>query len=163
MRLPVGVERHGSPKRTRRFMMRGVAALTALLAIAAALAIALPSASASAKFNSTAVVADSGDLVVQFEEGALRRFAAVDYRLVGDAIAQSPTLAVLHEGVTASIALIPDERGRVAGGLTLDIPTSADAPCGCGSLHIEYFNLTLTNLTSGRTYRLDPVSRDFPG
>ncbi len=27
---------------------------------------------------------------------------------------------------------------------------------------LEYFNLTLTNLTTGKTYRLDPVSRDLP-
>jgi hypothetical protein len=152
-----------SAREPRRFVMPRIGALAALLAVAAALAMALPGASASAKFNSTAVIVDSGDLVVQFEEGALKRFAAVDYRLVGDAEARRAALAVLHLGLTANVALNPDDRGRVAGSLTLDIPTSADTPCGCGTLHIEYRNLTLSNLTSGKTYRVDPVSRDFAG
>ena len=134
-----------------------------VLTIAAALTVGLSSTAASAKFAYTAVVDDNQDLVVQFEEGALKRFAAADYQLQGDATSESPTFGERFEDVTASVTLVPDERGRVVGSLVLDIPWSlSPLPCPCGPRHVEYFDLTLTNLTTGKTYRLDPVSRDFP-
>ena len=33
--------------------------------------------------------------------------------------------------------------------------------CGC-TLHVDYSNVTLTNLASGHVYRLDPISADSP-
>lgn len=47
--------------------------------------------------------------------------------------------------------------------MQLDIPTPGGGTCTCGGLqHVEYANVTLTNLTTGRVYRLDPMSRDIP-
>jgi hypothetical protein len=102
---------------------------------------------------------------VQFEEGPLKRLSSVDYVLVGDATQGTPDLAALYEGLTATATLGPDNRRRAAGSLTLDIPAWSPAPtaCACGALRVEYFNLTLTNLTSGTTYPLERVSRVLPG
>jgi hypothetical protein len=69
---------------------------------------------------------------------------------------------VLHDNLPpANVASTPDAKGRVTGVLTIDIPTSP-APCGCsGTFHVEYTDVTLTNLTTGRVYRLDSISRDW--
>jgi hypothetical protein len=143
--------------------LRGIIALATALAVAATLTVGLSSAGAGTRFAYTAQIDDNHDLVVQFQEGKLRRFASADYQLQGDAISRTPNLAALYEGLTASVTLVPDEQGRASGSLTLDIPTSpSPEPCTCGGLRIEYFNLTLQNLTTGRTYHLQPVSRDFP-
>ena len=142
--------------------MRGLSLATVFMA-AAALAVGLASAEASGRFAYTAQVDDNQDLVVQFDEQALNRFGSVDFELRGDAISQTPNIGALYEGLTTTLTLVPDQRGRVTGSLFLDIPSSpSPGPCGCGGRHVEYFNLTLTNLTNGRVYPLSPVSRDFP-
>jgi hypothetical protein len=143
--------------------LRGIIALATALTVAATLMVGLSSAGAGTKFAYTAQVEDDEDLVVQFEERKLRGFASVEYQLQGDAIWETPTLAALYEGLMGSVTLVPDEHGRASGSLTLDIPSSpSPVPCTCGGLHVEYLNLTLTNLTTGRTYPLEPVARDFP-
>lgn len=143
--------------------MRGMLSFATVVIAAAALAVGLASAEGSGRFAYTAAVNDSQDLVVQFDEQALNRFGSVDFELRGDAISQTPSIGALYEGLTATLTSVPDQRGRVAGSLFLEIPSSpSPGPCVCGGRHVEYFNLTLTNLTNGRTYPLAPVSRDFP-
>jgi hypothetical protein len=143
--------------------MRGVLSFATVVIAAAALAVGLGSAEASGRFAYTAEVDDSQDLVVQFDEQALNRFGSVDFELRGDAMSLTPTTGALYEGLTATVTLPPDQRGRVAGSLSLEIPSSPSPdPCVCGGRHVEYFKLTLTNLTNGRSYPLAPVSRDFP-
>ena len=143
--------------------MVGISRLATLFTVAAALTVGLSSPGATGRFAYTARVDDNQDLVVQFDEQALNRFGSVDFELRGDAISQTANIGALYEGLTATSTLVPDQRGRVAGSLLLDIPSSPPpGPCGCGGRRVEYFNLTLTNLTNGRAYPLSPVSRDFP-
>jgi hypothetical protein len=120
-------------------------------------------AGASTKFSSTEAVTDVGHLVFDFEEGSLKRFPSVDYQLDATATVASPNLAQLYPDLRASATLTPDDKGRVVGQLTLsDVNLTSGGPCTCGGVRVEYFDMTLTNLTSGRVYRLDPISRDFP-
>ena len=74
----------------------------------------------------------------------------------------SPTFAQLFEGLQASITLTPDDKGAAAGTLTLSVVVISPVPCTCGPRQVAYFDMTLTNLTTGHVYRLDPISRDFP-
>jgi hypothetical protein len=107
----------------------------------------------------------SGDLLVVFEEGGQKRFSSVDYRL--DATVQAiscqdpdhciATIADLSNTVTG---LVPDAKGRVTGNVGLD-RGSGGGICTC-TLHMDYTNVTLTNLASGHVYRLDPISADAP-
>jgi hypothetical protein len=131
--------------------------------------VATPVAGASAKFSSTEVIDDSGHLVFAFEEGSMKRFATVDYRLDATAIAEScdPTgqqcIGQLFNSTDAATGLVPDDKGRVGTTLTLsDVNFPSPGPCTCGPRHVEYSDMTLTNLTSGHVYRLDSISRDFP-
>jgi hypothetical protein len=72
-------------------------------------------------------------------------------------------LAQLYPDLRASVTLAPDDKGRVAGTLTLsDVNLSTGGPCTCGGQHVEYFCMTLTNLITGHVYRLDSFSRDYP-
>jgi hypothetical protein len=131
--------------------------------IAFVLVAAFSTAGASTRFSHTEEIADDASLVFTVEEGSLKRFATVEYQLDGTASVTSPNIATLHENLYANVTLTPDDKGRVAATLTLSIPfTPSPLPCGCGPRRVDYFDLTLTNLTSGRVYRLDPVSRDFP-
>ena len=139
--------------------------LTLVVAVASVLSVGISAAGASTKFAYTEQVADTADLVVSFEEGSLKRFASVDYQLAATAVSISCSagqcIGSLHN-LSATVTLTPDtERGRVTGTLSLDIPTSP-APCGCsGTFHVEYTDVTLTNLTTGHVYRLDSISRDW--
>jgi hypothetical protein len=139
--------------------------VTLVVTLASLLSVGISAAGASTKFAYTEQVADTADLFVSFEEGSLKRFATVDYELTATAVSISCSggqcLGSLHS-LSATISLPPDaERGRVAGALILDIPTSP-APCGCsGTFHVEYTDVTLTNLTTGHVYRLDSISRDW--
>lgn len=148
--------------------MRRMLSLTLIVTIASVLAvgIAAAGANASTKFAYTEQVADTADLVVGFEEGSLKRFASVDYQLTATASSVSCSggqcLGALYDNLPpANVTLTPDAKGRVTGTLTIDIPTSP-VPCVCsGTLHVEYTNVTLTNVTTGRVYRLDSISRDW--
>ena len=123
-------------------------------------------AGATGKFASSEEVQfPSGDLLVVFEEGGQKRFDSVDYRLEATAQAiscQDPdhciaTIADLSNSVTR---LVPDAKGRVTGNVGLD-RGSGGGICTC-TLHMDYTDVTLTNLASGHVYRLDPISADAP-
>jgi hypothetical protein len=70
-------------------------------------------------------------------------------------------ISSLASPIAAVTVLVPDEKGRVTATLTL----AREGGCGgvCDStLHMDYSDVTLTNLTSGHVYRLDPMSGDSP-
>jgi len=142
-----------------RLTFRKMTVAVAVLTLSASISVA----GASTKFSSTEEITDVGHLVFDFEEGSLKRFPSVDYQLDATATVASPNLAQLYPDLRASVTLTPDDKGRVAGTLTLsDVNLTAGGPCTCGGLHVEYFDMTLTNLTTGHVYRLDPISRDYP-
>ncbi len=149
--------------------MRRILGLALLLAGVLVFSVGTPFAGAGTKLNSTQVVDDNGHLVLNFEERGLKKFTAVDYRL--DATASAMTcdvtgeqcLAGLFNSTVTALGLVPDDKGRVVGTLTLsDVHFPTDVPCTCGSRHVDYYDMTLTNLTTGEVYSLDPISRDFP-
>lgn len=142
--------------------MQRILVLVLVLTGAVVLTAGISVAAASTKFSSTAEITDNGHLVVNFEEGSLKRFASIDYQLDATATVQSPNFAQLYEGLRASLTLAPGDRGRVAGTLSLtDVSLISPGPCTCGPLHVEYFDMTLTNLATGHVYRLDSISRDL--
>ena len=146
--------------------MRRMLGLTLVAAVASVLSVGISAAGASTKFAYTEHVADTADLVVSFDEGSLKRFASVEYELAATAVSISCSagqcIGSLDNLSAPPVTFAPDtERGRVTGTLSLDIPTSP-APCGCsGTFHVEYTDVTLTNLTTGHVYRLDSISRDW--
>jgi hypothetical protein len=74
----------------------------------------------------------------------------------------SPDIAQLFE-FSESVTLTPDDKGRVLGDVTLNINlTPGGGICTCAGRLVDYFDMTLTNVTSGHVYRIDPIGRDFP-
>ena len=116
---------------------------------------------ASTKFSYSTEIGDDAGLILRFEEGSLKRFETVEYRLDGTATTQTPSLGVRHPDLTATVVTTTDARGRVAAELRLGITTTLPTVCGCGPLQVDYFDLTLTNVTTGKVYRLAPVGRTF--
>jgi hypothetical protein len=142
--------------------MQRIFGLVLLLAGLLVLSAGISVAGASTKFSSTEEITDNGHLVFDFEEGSLKRFASVDYQLDATATVASPNLAQLYPDLRASVTLTPDDKGRAAGTPTLsDVNLTSGGPCTCGGLRVEYFDMTLTNLTTGHVYRLDSISRDY--
>jgi hypothetical protein len=141
--------------------MQRILGLVLVLTSAVVLSVGISVAGAGTKLTSTEIL-DNGNLVVSFEERGLKRFSLVDYQLDATAIVSSPTFAQLFEGLQASITLTPDDKGAIAGTLTLSVVVISPVPCTCGPRQVAYFDMTLTNLTTGHVYSLDPISRDFP-
>ena len=142
--------------------MRRSLGLGLLLAGVLVLSAGISVAGAGTKLTSAEIL-DNGNLVVGFEERGLKRFTSVDYQLNATAIVSSPTLAQLYEGLQEGVTLTPDDKGAVADTLTeTDVSFPSGVPCTCGPRHVEYFDMTLTNLTTGHVYRLDSISRDYP-
>ena len=130
-----------------------VVALTSVLVLSVGISVA----AASAKFSSAQVLTGS-DLGVDFTEGTLKRFAAVDYRL------DAAVLALYCDGQRGEllfdeVTLTPDARGRATGTLTLELGPSGSV---CEPHYVEYTDVTLTNLTTGHVYRLDSISQGGP-
>ena len=124
-------------------------------------------AGASGKLDYTETIEfPGGDLVVAFDEGGQKRFDSVGYELTATASAiscEAPDhcIGVLSTPIDTITGLVPDDKGRVTGILTL-VPTGGGGTiCGC-TLHMDYSDVTLTNLTTGHVYRLDPISGDSP-
>lgn len=140
--------------------------LTFLFSLVAGVSIA----GASPKFASTETIQfPSGNLVVMFDEGGQKRFEWVDYRLAATAEATSCTtvdgvtqcVSVQSEPSAEATGLLPDDKGRVTGSLVLSSGAGGGTICSCVT-HMEYSDVTLTNLTSGHVYRLEPISGDSP-
>jgi hypothetical protein len=129
----------------------------------------VPTAGSTARFTSGEEITSDGSLVVAFDEGVLKKYAAVRYRLDANVSAiwdagGGQQIGQLYAATISSDALAPDTRGRVSTSLSLDISQSGGTggTCTCGSLlQVEYADVTLTNETTGRTYSLAAISRDF--
>jgi hypothetical protein len=136
--------------------------IATVAAIAGVMATVSSVAEASTKFSSTEEITGN-DLVLNFEEGSLKRFASVDYQLDATALQRwedcGGQSGVLIYDASDTVALTPDDKGRVVGTLTLESPPGGFL---CAPQHVEYTGVTLTNLTTGHVYRLDPISRDSP-
>jgi hypothetical protein len=147
--------------------MRRLFGLTLALTGMLALAGGITAAGASTKFAYTEEVTQNGGAIVQFEEGSLKRFMSLDYQLDATQVAtlgshcEPGPLGAIAAEVSATLTLIPDEKGRVSGTLTLALDPPQLIPCQIVP-RVEYTNVTLTNLTTGHAYRLDPFSRDLP-
>jgi hypothetical protein len=150
-----------------RALLTGLAAaslLTLSAGVSVAGAVSDQDANANGRLQYTEEIVAS-DLVVNFDEAGQRPFVAVDYRLdatlsvvrfcngqgLGEQSFESATLT----GVTA--------RGHAVGTLTLEGPGTVVCSCGCsqGTLTIDYMDVTLTNVTTGDVYRLQPVSQEY--
>ena len=141
--------------------------ITAVLALIGSVALA----GASGKFASSEVIAfPSGNLVVTFDERGQNRFSSVAYELTATADATSCTtvngetqcIAARTFPTDSATGLVPDDKGRVSGSLTLASGAGGGGTlCGC-TLHMDYSDITLTNRTTGWTYRLEPISADRP-
>src|SRR5262245_4694671 len=139
-------------------------------AVLCGLVAGVSTAAAGPKFVFTETIQfPGGNLVVTFDEGGQKRYSFVDYRLaatadvtscttVGDVTQCSGERRQLADAVSD---LVPDDKGRVAGTLTLVFNAGGGTICGC-TLHMDYSNITLTNLTSDHVYRLEPISADGP-
>jgi hypothetical protein len=142
--------------------MRRAFGFALVLTVVVALSAGISVAGASTKFSYTQEITDTGNLVFTFEEGSLKRFASVEYRLDATAVVASPDIAQLFE-FSESVTLTPDDKGRVLGTLTLNVNLfPGGGGCTCGGRRVEYFDMTLTDVASGHVYRIDPLSRDFP-
>lgn len=129
-----------------------------VVAIALMLGVAVSTAGASTKFSYTQSVDIETHLVVGFEEGSLKRFDTIDYRLDAVGALSAPTF-IFGAQVTGTVQLVTDERGRVSGTIATTLNFLALFPCGCtGPRQVAYTDITLTNLTTGHVYRLDPIT-----
>jgi hypothetical protein len=143
-----------------------VLALTGALALTAGIS----GAGASGKLAYTEEIQfPGGSLAVTFDEGGQKRFATVEYQLTATAVATS---CMTFEGETQCVSslanpesrvtgLVPNEKGRVTATLTLVRQGGGGGVCGC-TLHMEYTDVKLTNVTSGHVYRLDAITGDSP-
>jgi hypothetical protein len=108
----------------------------------------------------------SGNLVVAFDESGQKRLLTVGYALDANVTREvdcgGGLIVIEQRSVSNSdTGLLPDDKGRVTGELVLD---PAWGPSGCVQTivrRIDYMDVTLTNLTSGHAYRLDPISQTF--
>jgi hypothetical protein len=151
----------------RRFLI-GLAITAAATLVAASLAGANNRLSPNEEITATGPSA--GSLVVSFDEGGLKKFESVEYRLdaTGSAIwrlSVDPPQSIGHQYPAAdSVTLVPDAKGKVSGTLTLDISQSGSSGCGCSASleRVYYEDVTVTNVTTGRVSVLDPIGQDFP-
>lgn len=146
---------------------RAVAAASLLVlstGISVAGAVPGPGTNDNSKFFYTEEVV-STDLVVNFGEGGQKKLSAVDYRV--DATVEvyrecgGQAIAYLYSASNTVAGLVPDDKGRVVGNLVLEGP-GEPSPCSETTLlRVEYRNMTLTNLTTGHVYRLDPITQEY--
>jgi len=62
---------------------------------------------------------------------------------------------------TATVTGLVPLNGRIIGTLALPADAGGGTICTCVS-RVDYTNITLTNLTSGRVYQLEPISGASP-
>jgi len=134
------------------------------------LAVGASTAASAARFSYDEVVTSDGSLAVAFDEGVLKKFENVQYRLDANAsalwdVGGGQQVGKIYAATISSEVLTPDAKGHISSSLTLDIGQSGGPGgiCTCGALvHVGYADVTLTNLTTGRTYSVEPITRDFP-
>jgi hypothetical protein len=171
-----------------RLALRSAIAAASLLALSAGISVAGaapgPGGKGTGKFDDTVVypadvtscvpdfgcpsaASDTGDLVVDFDEGGQKRFVSVDYRLDATAAAtwscgtSGQFIGILYPASNTVTGLLPDDNGHVIGRLVLEVSESFACPQTL-LREIVYTNVTVTNLTSGRVYRLDQIAQVYP-
>ena len=143
--------------------MRHIVRSGLLLAGVLVFTVGTPLAGASTKFAYTEQLTDARSLVIDFEEGSLKKFATVDYQLDATEISRWDSCGgggsvEVHPVHPDPLTLAPDN-GRTSGNFTVALPPFDQL---CAPQHVEYTDMTLTNLTTGHVYRLDSISRDYP-
>jgi len=145
--------------------MRRPRVLTLTLALFLAVGVSAPGA--SSRFSYSEEIAATGSLIVAFQEGSLKRFGSVDYQLTATAdvtVEQPGQTIVARSTPTATATLVPDAKGATQGVLTLDVDITAGGGCLCGgSSRVDYSDVALSNLATGKVYRLDPIGRMLTG
>jgi hypothetical protein len=142
--------------------MRRIFGAVLLLTGALVLSGGISLAGASTKFAYTEQLTDARSLVIDFEEGSLKRFATVDYQLDATEISRWESCgggSIEVNAVSVPLTDVLVDKGRTTGNFTVQLPPSGQL---CAPQHVEYTNLTLTNVTTGHVYRLDSISRDYP-
>jgi hypothetical protein len=168
--------------------MRGLRWICVPLAAALLAVVLSATAAAGARFSSTEVVvypsggagcvagvgcpvgsSGTGNLVVAFDEGGLKKILSVDYRLdatVSVVIACGDSSQLVAFSYTASdslTGLLPDDKGHVIANAALQVSSGVSVCAGPLLLQqIDYTNVTVTNVTTGRVYDLDRISRSYP-
>lgn len=119
---------------------------------------------------------DNGNLVVYFDEGSLGKYATVDYTVdatvtpswtCGPYSSYPPTVvdATPYPVHKELIGLAPAPKGgRVTATVPFEVEESS-VPCATAGMtlwRIEYSSITVTNLTTGRSYDLLGISQNFP-
>ena len=153
-------------RRTIGTTLAAAVLLALVVGVSTAGAVSGPGANDNSKFVYTEQLAGFDPLVLNFDEGSLKRFASVTYELRGTA-----TYTRICDGIGTgqrtdvldTLTVLPTE-GRAIGAFTI-YTGAGSMVCGCGcatgTLSVSYTDMTLTNVTTGRVYRLDPVSQTF--
>lgn len=118
-------------------------------------------AGASTRFSYTEQLTDARSLVIDFEEGSLKRFATVDYQLDATEISRWESCgggSIEVNAVSVVLTDVPVDKGRTTDNFTVALPPSDQL---CAPQHVEYTDMTLTNVTTGHVYRLDSIRRDY--
>lgn len=151
--------------RLRRWIPGVVVLLALVFGTSIAGAISSPG---NGKLGYTEVVSDQGTLVVSIDESGQKRFASVDYQLIADASVYSlcesgQAIGVGFPNLTGTISATPDPQGHAIATVSLSPDISLPGGNTCiVSETVSYAGVTLTNLASGHTYRLEPASRTWP-
>lgn len=150
--------------------------LVALAAFATLLALGSPASASAPKFHSaTGAVANSGALVVSFDERGLGH-ENIDYVLTADATAvyacingggnhpQAANKETVNAEVSAGGSFEP-KNGRVVASLTAGPPSAGDFACPKGQrlvlASVSYTSIVLTDVTNGVSTSVADTSRTF--
>jgi hypothetical protein len=158
-------------------MIRTIRGATVVLAaIAAALTFAAPASADAPKFHSaTSSVANSGALVVNFDERGLGN-TNIDYTVTADATAvfacingggnhpQAANKETVNAEVSAAGSFEP-KNGRVVASLSAGPPSAGGFSCPNGQrlvlASVSYSDIVLTDTTNGVTASVADASRTF--
>jgi hypothetical protein len=141
--------------------------LALVVGLSTAEAVSGPGANENSKFVYTEQLAGFDPLVINFDEGSLKRFASVNYELRATAsytrICDGQGLGS-ETAVQDTLSAPTSDEGRATGTFSVS-SGSGYTVCGCGcntgTLTVRFTDMTLTNVTTGRVYRLDPFTQTF--
>jgi hypothetical protein len=136
--------------------------LAALLTGVLALTTGISFAGASTKFAYTEQLTEARSLLVDFEEGSLKKFASIDYRLDATETSRWDTCgggSIEVSAVSVHLDDVVPVDGRTTGNFTVPLPPSGQL---CAPQQVQYTNMTLTNVSTGHLYRLASISKNYP-
>jgi hypothetical protein len=144
-----------------------ITTLSLVVGVSTAGAVSGPGANENSKFVYTEQLAGFDPLVINFDEGSLKRFTSVNYELRATAsyVRLCGGQGIGIETAVQDTLLAPvNDEGRATGTFSVS-SGSGDTVCGCGcetgTLTVRFTDMTLTNVTTGRVYRLDPLTQTF--